>query len=160
MTIDYDRVYRMVHDIMLIGLDSNTVYHFKITLKDPVGNTVSTQDMTFNTGLPGPGIETGTAGRPVVSLEAWPNPFNGAVGISWAIYCRKGGIQTTKTRNSWNAAPTPRLAIYDLHGRIIHLSDVQSERYVWNATGLPAGVYIAKLTLGNNTFSERLTLLK
>ena len=93
----------------------------------------------------------------LAGLTVTPNPFHAAVTISLAN-CT-GGIQTMQARNSRNAAPT--LAIYDVHGRMVHQArNFTTGRHVWNARGLPAGLYIARLRTGGNVLTRQLLLLK
>jgi hypothetical protein len=83
-------------------------------------------------------------------LKASPNPFNAAAVIS----IHDGHVGATR-----RVAPT--LAIFDTRGRMVHLSDqLHNNRYTWNASGLPAGVYLAQLRLGNKLHRKKLFLLK
>jgi hypothetical protein len=41
--------------VVLPGLLANTVYHYRLTLTDPVGNVTTTGDLTFTTGATGSG---------------------------------------------------------------------------------------------------------
>ena len=93
---------------------------------------------------------------PDISLLCYPNPFNAAVVISYGNY--RGGIQTTKARNSWNTAPT--LSIYDTHGRTVHRADMKLATYTWNASGLPSGVYLLRARIGHSTLTRKLILLR
>jgi hypothetical protein len=86
-----------------------------------------------------------------IALKATPNPFRTAVAISW--------INVRATRR---VAPT--VSIYNVHGRMVHAlsatSDQLSAGIAWSPSDLPSGVYIAKLNLGNKTYTKRLFLQK
>jgi hypothetical protein len=38
--------------------------------------------------------------------------------------------------------------------------NINAERYVWDASGLPAGVYLIRVKTGNRTVIKKTTLLK
>jgi hypothetical protein len=122
------------------------------------GNCQGTGYVFMLPGTFGTLIQAGknAATGPAPDISAFPNPFNPAVVISCGN--RRGGIQTTKARNSWNTAPT--LAIYDTHGRIVHRARLESDTYTWNASGLPSGLYYARLRAGNTVLSTKLILSK
>jgi hypothetical protein len=91
---------------------------------------------------------TGRSGGPAV--EAYPNPFNPAVVIS--IYGNRRG----------DPAGRPYvLAIYNTHGRMVHRADnIGHGLYTWNASGLPSGLYLLKVTAGSRVFTKKLLLNK
>jgi hypothetical protein len=117
------------------------------------------------------GIEQGPNGGITAAVfDARPNPFttkttftvNGVVA---------GGVETLRPgvdnygRTGRNVSTThPHLAIYNIHGKLIadFNSEIRNSKSTieWNAAALPAGVYIARLSLGGKTFVKRLTLLK
>jgi hypothetical protein len=83
-------------------------------------------------------------------ISVRPNPFHASVAIS--VY--DGHVGATRR-------VTPTLAIYDIHGRMVHASAKwDGNRLTWNPGRLPAGVYTARVTLGNRVHSTRLILLK
>jgi uncharacterized protein (TIGR03790 family) len=47
--IDYNEVYSIERKIVLNNLSPNTSYHYRVSAKDPVGNTVTSGDNTFKT---------------------------------------------------------------------------------------------------------------
>ncbi len=144
-------VYKMVHDIDLRNLDSNQTYHCEITLKDPVGNTTTTNDFTFFTS--GTGSESSPALTAAVRLEAFPNPFNSSVKIS---------------ADSWQQAvgsETIHLQIYDIQGKIVYKLPTAHfqlpAELTWDASRFSSGVYWCVLSAGNKRLSAlRLVLLK
>jgi hypothetical protein len=84
-----------------------------------------------------------------VLLQNYPNPFNSNTTISFRI------DESTKI---W-------LAIYDLLGREIGTLVDNYEQsgfhsVIFDATGMPSGVYICRLAAGNAITTRRMTLLK
>jgi len=82
-------------------------------------------------------------------ISAFPNPFNSAVKISVNMVGRGMAV----------------LAVYDLAGReVARLQDdmleVGSHSFVWNAEGMPTGVYIAKFEAAGKTNTMKLVLTK
>ncbi len=84
------------------------------------------------------------------SIAAYPNPFNG----------------TTTIRFSTGSADRPkRLAVYDLSGRIVadltpDASGEGEHSVVWNADGLPGGIYLIRLEAGKQTQTIKAVLLR
>ncbi|GEM_PF-2642261 len=79
----------------------------------------------------------------------YPNPFNATTTITFTL--------PKETSVS--------LDIYDLLGRkVITLANGEygagKHNVVWDATDSPSGIYFYKLTIGNKTFTKRMTLLK
>lgn len=80
---------------------------------------------------------------------AYPNPFNNTTQITYDL----------------DRAQEISLAIYSLDGRLVkQLFDGQALRgshsVSFNADGIPAGLYLAKLTGGSSTAAIKVTLLK
>ncbi len=101
----------------------------------------------------------GAYGIPAVfSLEQnYPNPFNPSTGISYSI---------PVDANAPSSSPVPvRLKIYDLLGRevatIVNENQGPGTYTVeWNASGLPSGVYVYRLTAGPHVAVRKMVLLK
>jgi len=93
-----------------------------------------------------------TAAEPVAAaggLRAWPNPFNPAVTLRFAL----------------PAAGRVRLAVYDAAGReVARLIDGErpagEQSLLWRAEGLASGVYLARLESAAGVKSEKLVLLR
>jgi hypothetical protein len=82
-------------------------------------------------------------------LAAYPNPFNAATKISYSI-AEPGRVS---------------LSIYNLLGqRITTIEDGHREAgdhaVIWNAFGLPSGLYFARLESGNNADNLKISLVK
>lgn len=67
--LDYGRLSLMAmtgpltdHDVLLVGLEPSTTYHFKVTVTDLASNVYQSGDLTFDTGEPQPA--TGPSRRP------------------------------------------------------------------------------------------------
>jgi hypothetical protein len=75
---------------------------------------------------------------PRAVISVMPNPFYGT---------------TTITANGH-----PRMAIYNIHGKLI--AKYNSGNIRWNASGLPAGIYLIRATIGKRVLEARAILLK
>jgi outer membrane protein assembly factor BamB len=89
----------------------------------------------------------------------WPNPFNPSTTIRFTI----AGVVALS--GSEGPATKVRLAVYDLLGREVKvLMNERKEpgRYEvrFDATGLPSGVYIYRLTAGSFAHSKKMLLLR
>ncbi len=89
------------------------------------------------------------------SLEQnYPNPFNPSTTIKFSI----SSVETGHTTYV-------KLKVYDILGSEIATlvnEDKPAGEYevIFNATGLPNGIYVYRLTAGNNTLAKKLVLLK
>jgi hypothetical protein len=57
------------------------------------------------------------------------------------------------------------LIIYDIQGREVEKLETQNlkpgtNQIVWNAEGLPSGIYFARLTMGGFSQTQKLLLMK
>ena len=81
-------------------------------------------------------------------LGSYPNPFNPQATIRYSR-AQKGGAV---------------LSIYNPRGQIVHEAELPSEAgeqsYVWQAAGLPSGIYTARLRAGDGLSWLRLNLVK
>jgi hypothetical protein len=80
---------------------------------------------------------------------AYPNPFNPTTVIRWTM----------------DVGRRTNVGVYDLLGRevarlIDGFSPAGTYEILFNATGLPSGVYIVRLTADGETLTRRITLLK
>jgi hypothetical protein len=80
------------------------------------------------------------------SLSAYPNPFNGATGISF-----------TTSRDSKS-----QLRIYDVTGREVFVSELTetSGAIAWSPSGIATGNFFVQLSSGNQSLVRRVTYLK
>ncbi|NQT35512.1 T9SS type A sorting domain-containing protein, partial [bacterium] len=81
--------------------------------------------------------------------SAYPNPFNSTIVISFAV----------------NSSERTTLRVFDITGREVativdaeHTAGIQTT--IWNAEGLPSGVYIVKLNSGNRSQFSKVILLR
>jgi hypothetical protein len=83
-----------------------------------------------------------------LAVTATPNPFKTTVKIA------ASGQRIADSNIG--------VAIYDIKGKMVHKLSATSYQLSagisWNASGLPAGVYLLKVTAGNKTVSRRLFL--
>jgi len=99
------------------------------------------------------GIESENVLLPVQMelLQPFPNPFNPTTTIRFNV-----PIETQLIAS---------LRIYDLTGRLVEtLIDKQlkhgKHKIKWNASNQPSGIYIAKLSAGNQVQTQKLVLVK
>jgi immune inhibitor A len=81
--------------------------------------------------------------------QNYPNPFNPTTTISYAL-AKAGDV---------------RLDIYDILGRLVATpiktyQQAGQHRFVWTASGLASGMYLYRLTCGNEIQCRRMTYLK
>jgi hypothetical protein len=84
-----------------------------------------------------------------ISLSAFPNPFNPTTTLSFTL----------------PRAGKTKIVIYDITGREVRtLSDQIFEAgehtLRFDGSGLPSGIYFARMTSGNSTTTQKLLLLK
>jgi hypothetical protein len=84
-----------------------------------------------------------------IRIQANPNPFHGTVKIRFRI-------SGSGYRNSGNCE------IYDIKGTLINKSAVPGpeSEITWDASHLPAGVYIIRAKTGSRTISKPIMLLR
>jgi hypothetical protein len=115
----------------------------------PVDHPELAQSLTFHVYFPG-GVE-GDPQKPQAFslLEAFPNPFNGAVNFTISL-----------------AAPaTVDLGVYDLNGRKLGEAlnaplTAGDHRVVWRPENLSSGIYLAKLQTEGATQIRKLIYLR
>ena len=103
-----------------------------IVLSDPEGHNV----IALNGGEVG---VTDLNTLPAQIVKAYPNPFDNRVRI--------------EAVSAMNGKPL-RIGIYDITGRLVHsslipISSTGQGSYEWDAEGMPRGVYMATLYVGN-----------
>ena len=84
-----------------------------------------------------------------ISLDAFPNPFNPVAMIRFKL----------------QKADHVTLAIYDITGRrvatLLHTwQSAGTHQRIWNAQGVPSGIYFARLTTRNAALTHKLLLVK
>jgi hypothetical protein len=84
-------------------------------------------------------------------LSAYPNPFNSEVTLRLAGLSA-GAIQALESKG---------LAIYDVHGRrVADLTLRMSPVMAWNASALPAGIYVIRAKAAGREASLKVMLMK
>jgi hypothetical protein len=96
-------------------------------------------------------ISDGQSVQGKMRLEVYPNPFNSAVKIMVRRYAY--GV--------WRVS----LKIYDISGKLVkdftpYASRITPYSFAWNASTLPAGIYLLKLNVGQKTITKKLFLQK
>jgi hypothetical protein len=85
----------------------------------------------------------------VALKENFPNPFNPETSISYTL----------------SHDSQVMLSVYDLSGRLVERL-VNAEQYpgefsvVWSANSLPSGMYIARLMVNGESFTQKMMLMK
>jgi hypothetical protein len=75
-----------------------------------------------------------------------PNPFNPALVISLA--------------NARTKRPV-HIAVYDARGCLVHQVKIKGgARHIWNAHGMPSGLYVVRAQAGKRTYLKKALLLK
>lgn len=84
-----------------------------------------------------------------MAVWSYPNPFNSTCDI---IYEVPSGETTGK------------IDIYSIDGKIVTHAPLTAvpgtHTFLWNASGIPTGVYHAKVTIGNNVSTTKMLLVK
>jgi len=88
--------------------------------------------------IPPSGTEMRVRAVSVPLLSVYPNPARGVVMICTPL---QGRVD---------------LAIYNIRGKKV----AKLSSHTWNTSGLPAGIYLVKLTQGKRTYCARLVLMK
>ncbi len=86
----------------------------------------------------------------MLRLYAYPNPFNSTVRLGYELPVLEGNV---------------RLSVYDMKGhRVCELEAGEPERpkatVVWNAEGLPSGVYLIRLEAGSFAVTRKVVLAR
>ena len=71
--------------VTLSNLQANTLYHYRFTLTDPVGNVTTTRDYTFHTGAAPPPPPTSPLSTPPPGTPLPPDTTPPTVGITYPI---------------------------------------------------------------------------
>jgi hypothetical protein len=101
----------------------------------------------------GSNIAAKTTVRRVPGLDLYPNPFNSSTTIQI-----DGGLKIVDCRlKIYNANG---VLVEDLTSKIKNLQSSILNQITWNASQHPAGIYTARITLGNQTFTKKLFLIK
>jgi len=140
-----------------IGITDTLWYYPEVTGADSGyivinSNAVSSPDTVKlkGTGIPGSGITAGLIPREFALNQNYPNPFNPTTTIAFDL-----AKEATVTLN-----------IYDLTGRevavLVNSESLKAGNYtrVWNATEMPAGVYLCRIQAGDFNAVKKLVLVK
>jgi hypothetical protein len=112
-------------------------------------------------------LEAGVTVVRAVDVDVTPNPFHGTVRIvlngviAGDVETLRPGVDNRGRTGRNVSTIRPQMSIYDIHGKLIAKfgSEIRST-IEWNASGLPAGVYILKTDLNNRRVTKRLILTK
>ncbi len=94
--------------------------------------------------------------------QNFPNPFNPATVIRYAV---GSDIRRLDDGGENAGSGWVRLAVYDLLGQEVALlvnerKSPGTYQIPWNATGLPTGVYVCRMTAGESVASVKMLLMK
>ncbi len=81
--------------------------------------------------------------------EPYPNPFNPETAIRFSV----------------DLEEKFQMQVYDINGGLVHSFDEEINgpgeyEFIWNASGVPSGVYFVRLESGSNYLTTKVTLLK
>jgi photosystem II stability/assembly factor-like uncharacterized protein len=111
-----------------------------------------------------PAVSPGPAVPPAAVLEQnYPNPFNSSTSI--VLQVSAGGLQGSVAGGQSLTAGGLRLAIYDVLGRevAVLVNDRKapgSYEVRWDATGVPSGMYICRLSTARGSVARKMILMK
>ena len=116
-------------------------------------------DLNQVTGLKDWSLDTG----PIAIFELqqnYPNPFNNATIISYRV----GAIRLAAGQDHVSPLQVD-LEVYNILGQkvVTLVSENQAARvhtYDWDASNLPGGIYIYRLTIGPYSISKKAVILK
>ncbi len=125
----------------------NTTYYWRVGSHNEAGSTPS-EVWSFTTEASA-ADEPGTMPTQYVLAPAYPNPFNAAVSISFAL----------------PQASVVRLAIYDVLGREVAVLAQGTQMagwhtVSWSAEGAGSGVYLVRLTQAQGMLTQKVVALK
>jgi hypothetical protein len=134
------------------SLSPSTTYHFRAVAEN-IHGTVFGPDQSFTT-LPTVDVE-----EPVLLPAAfrlyqnYPNPFNPVTTIRYAVPGNSG----------WSQAAL--LQVFDILGKVVAtlvdgLEGPGEKEVVFDASGLPSGVYVYRLRAGSFTASGKMIVAK
>ena len=129
------------------NLDENGVYSFcvrAVTAIGPSPDEICNFDKVYPVNT-----ETGELPSAVTLSQNYPNPFNPATEIGYTL----------------PVAASVRLEVFDMTGRLavtlvdgVRTAGTHTERL--DASGLPSGTYVYRLTTGSETLTRMLTITK
>jgi endo-1,4-beta-xylanase len=144
----------------LAPLSANTTYYWHVSASNDSGTSSYTTLTTFTTGDQISSVEESQPfpGQ-FALLQNYPNPFNPTTTIRFTI----AGVAALS--GSEGPASQFRLAVYDLLGREIAVLINEREQpgsyeATWDATGIPSGVYLYRLSAGNYVQARKMVLVK
>jgi|GEM_PF-2027651 len=132
------------YDYVDNSVEAGVTYYYQLADLNKYG--WETRHSTLASATPGSGLALASD---YVMAQNYPNPFNPETTIQFVV----------------PTAGHVELAIYDMNGRRVstlvdgYLSADQYEQ-TWDASGFSAGVYIYRLTAGDQTASGKMILMK
>lgn len=134
-------------------LANNTQYFWRVRGSDFGGTSAWSQIWSFSTALTG--VEDALSSRPTefALAQNYPNPFNPGTRIQYTV----GGTE--------GRGASVKLVVFDLLGNevAVLVNDRQpAGRYVvsFDASGLPSGIYLYRLTAGGIVHSRKMLLVR
>jgi hypothetical protein len=82
-----------------------------------------------------------------IDLKIIPNPFHAAVEIN------------VETRHCL-VSTRPYISIHNIHGRMVNHGTMHDDRYIWNSTQMPPGIYLVKILIDGKSIHRRITLIR
>ena len=114
-----------------------------------------------------PAVDRGNGGIPIgFSLsQNSPNPFNPATRVRFSVPSQDDRQPSVQQAARAGSAGRVQLKVYDVLGReIATLVDEEKQpgvyEAVWNASSVPSGIYLYRLTAGSRSAVKKMVLMK
>jgi hypothetical protein len=94
-----------------------------------------------------------------ISVEIAASVLGGAVRVMPNPFHPATFIRLDSDRSGVHAGAPLQAAIYDVNGKVV-FKHAGKHALTWNAEGLPSGIYILNVYIGNKKYSKKLFLQK
>ena len=93
------------------------------------------------------------------SMECYPNPFNPAIAVSMELTFAQGYGES-----GYGVGSNTAVKIYDISGRLVKILydgylDADKHTFHWNASDVPAGVYVVRAQAGRDVQTRKIVYL-